>query len=271
MKYTNRQAPEGINSGHDRPLRELLTLGLYLIGAVVLVLLAAHFGLRALAPHIPFSWERSAAELSLPLLSEQEAGEPAVRERLQRLADALSAEMALPDGMPITIHYSTKPVVNAFATLGGHAVIYDGLLARMPNENALATLLAHEIAHVKHRDVIVTMGSMVASGLVLGAVLGADNPLARLLTGGVAVGHLSFRRDQESAADRAALAALQAHYGHVGGYRDLFGVLGEVGKRSRPAFLASHPDIDDRIKSLAAVAEERGWQEGAGRRGLDAH
>ena len=50
------------------------------------------------------------------------------------------------------MHYDPGGTFNAYATAGGQLVFYRGLLEAMPHENALATVVAHEIAHVAHRD-----------------------------------------------------------------------------------------------------------------------
>ena len=60
------------------------------------------------------------------------------------------------------MHYDASDTVNAFATLGGHVVIYRGLLEKLPNENVVAMVVAHEIAHIKHRDPVAALGRGVA-------------------------------------------------------------------------------------------------------------
>ena len=72
------------------------------------------------------------------------------------------------------MHYDDDAVVNAFATLGGHIVVYQGLLEAVPDENALAMVLAHEIAHVRHRHPIVGLSRSAALGFAL-MLLGADS------------------------------------------------------------------------------------------------
>lgn len=72
--------------------------------------------------------------------------EAAARARLRALAAKLAAVMSLPPGMDVTVHYADEKAVNAMATLGGNVVFYRGLLERLDSEDAVATVLAHEIA-----------------------------------------------------------------------------------------------------------------------------
>ncbi len=60
--------------------------------------------------------------------------------------------------MAVTAHYVTDDTINAFATLGGHLMVYQGLMRRMPGENALANVIGHEIGHVKLRHPVSSMG-----------------------------------------------------------------------------------------------------------------
>jgi predicted Zn-dependent protease len=75
---------------------------------------------------------------------------------------------------------------------------------------------------------------------------------------------LSFNRDQERAADEAALSALHAEYGHVGGAIDLFEVFARLPNEQRspnvPAveFLRTHPLTANRITAIRQWAADNG-------------
>ncbi len=259
MKYDNPKIPEGINAGTRHPLREFVVLTLQ--GSVlllVLVVLAVVLGAVA-GRHMPFSWEQRLADAVLDLPT----ADPQVEAALQDLADRLAAGMDLPDGMTITVHYVDEPVINAAATVGGHVMVYRGLLARLPHENALAMLLGHEIAHVKNRDVAANLGSGALLTLVASAVTGRSSGLVDGVTDGTSLlVLLHFSRDAERAADEDGLMALAALYGHIAGADDLYRVLAEavqVDGLPVPEILLSHPLTDDRRTAIAALADARGW------------
>lgn len=264
MKYENPHIPEGINAGTRHPLKEFAVLTLQ--GAVLLLVLivVAVVSGSFLGRHMPFSWERRLGDAVLDL----PPADPRVEQALQDLADRLAAGMDLPPGMTITVHYVDEPVINAAATIGGNVLVFRGLLARLPHENALAMLLGHEIAHVKNRDVAANLGSGALLSLVAAAVTGRSSGLVDGIANGTSLlVLLQFGRDAERAADRDGLTALAALYGHIGGADDLYRVLaGEVEAQALavPEILQSHPLTEDRRSAIASLADARGWpREGA--------
>jgi Zn-dependent protease with chaperone function len=262
LEYSNPEIPEGINAGKVNPLKEFaqLTVGVLLAAVALFWLL----GVSAdyLAGYIPFSYEEKVAEGFTQALPEP--GPEA--EELQRLVDRLVSVMELPQGMGIQVSYKEDPeTVNAFATLGGQLVVFSGLTEKLPNENALAMVLAHEIAHVKLRHPIRSLGRAVVVGLAIASASGSSgNTLAGAVLGDAGLlTTLTFTRHQEEAADAEALRALERLYGHVNGSLDLYRVLLKEADGTghwQPAFLRTHPLTTDRIGTLRALAESRGWR-----------
>lgn len=255
--YSNPQLPEDINVSRDHPLIDFARLlgGIAVVGAIVLMLAADR-----LARFIPFS-----AELQVAQRFESSFPPPSpVSDYLQKLADRLAAAQSWPQHMPVRVHYVDEDTVNAFATLGGHVVIYRGLLEKLPSENALAMVLGHELAHVKLRHPIASAGRGLVAGVALAAISVATGGdlAARVLGSAGLLSALSFSREQERAADAHGLAALAAVYGHIEGAQTLFQVLEQALKQlpaQPPAFLRTHPMDVDRIQAIRALAAEHGW------------
>ncbi len=253
----NRLPAEGINSSDEHPLREFA----WLIGASLATLLAVvllvGWGARWLAPRLPFATEVSLAERWLDKPTAPEHAERTAA--LQALAQRVAEKMALPAGMAPVITYEPGPVVNAYATLGGRIRIFEGLLRKLPSEDALAAVLAHEIAHVKHRHVAANAGRGVALSLLL-ALVSADAAHAVLgnITGLVLLG---YSREQETEADDAALAAVVALYGHAGGMTELFDSLGAASPDTQQPIelLRSHPLTTTRLEAIRRQAADAGW------------
>jgi len=186
-----------------------------------------------------------------------------IETELQVLADRLSAGMDLPEGMRVRAHYVDSEVVNAVTWLGGHIFVFRGLLERMPNENALAMVLGHEIAHAANRDVIGNMGGMLLLQLAFGLVIGnATASLEELIVGPSVLVLLGFSRDAERRADDDALAAVAGLYGHTAGSGALFEIFLEMATEqggTAPELLSSHPLSEDRIAGLKRSAQTHGW------------
>ena len=72
---------------------------------------------------------------------------------------------------------------------------------------------------------------------------------------------LKYNRDQERAADEEALAAVAAVYGHLGGAREVFAVLGKLGRddSARIGILQTHPLSAERLARVDELARLRGW------------
>jgi predicted Zn-dependent protease len=171
--------------------------------------------------------------------------------------------MALPEGMKIAVHYVDEDIVNAMATLGGHVMIYRGLLEKLPNENTLVMLLGHEIGHIKLRHPVKALGKGVVIGLVLSTVLGqSSDSVASVLTDTSLITMLSFNREQEEDSDDEGIKVMHAYYGHVQSSTELFEILkqGHQGKGlDVPHFLSSHPDTEHRIQHLNQLAQTQNW------------
>ncbi len=257
MKYRNPHIPEGINVTKRHPLKELLIL----LGGALLLIVAlswvfAEFG-GGLARLIPFEYEQ--ALVPDALLSSDADSELDVY--LTQLSERLQKHMAIPEEIAIKVHFSGDDVFNAFATLGGNVLLYRGLVEQLPHENALSMLLAHEIAHVVHRDPIVGVGRGVGIQIVLSTMLG--NPDLNVLGNAGLYTQLYFNRDMERAADAAALGAVHGLYGHVGGAKALFEVIkaerDRMGDGELPAMFSSHPLDQQRLDAIEEMARDNAW------------
>lgn len=259
--YSNPEIPDGINVSHTHPLADFARL----LGGILVVLVAVVAGLALAAGHlakyVPFEAERAIADRFSGQLVQP--GSKPVADYVEAVTRKVVAAHDLPQGMTITVHYLPDDTVNAFATLGGHVAVYGGLMRRMPSENALAMVISHEIAHVKLRHPISTMGRGIVVGVALTVVSSAagGDVIGRALGPAGLLTMMSFSRDQERDADAAGLEAVVKAYGHAGGADDTFRKLKEsfAGKPRPPEFLSTHPLDDERIATIVATARERGW------------
>jgi len=257
MSYQNPKIPEGINVTDEHPLKDFFSmlLGVGLLAA--LFFLALSFIAEKLVVYIPFETEVVLAERMTEGMSESpdEDSDPhqlRVESYLQTLADQLAITQQLPENMPITVHFVKSDTVNAHATLGGHIIIYSGLLEKMPDENTLAMVMAHEIAHIKNRDPIIALGRVLTVSLAMLSILGAgDSGFSDQLVSRIGqLTMLSFSRKQESLADELALETLTEHYGHTGGAETLFSIFEDEERITMPAFLRTHPVTESRLNNV---------------------
>lgn len=266
MQFENRAPDENVNYSTEHPLKEFAWLVGGVLGSLLIITFLIGFFAGELAARLPYRYEKAlAAETASQLIDKApDARSAAIELELNRLATRIAAHMPLPEGMQVTVHYQDTPELNAFATLGANIVIYRGLLAHLPDENTLAMVLAHEMAHAQLRHPARSLGRGVAVGIVLSAL---DSGMGRNAAGGAlgatgGISLLKFSRNQERDSDAAALAAVAALYQHVGGAQDLFRVLQSTGAGSetlRVSMLSTHPLSQERIDSIATLARARGW------------
>ena len=156
-----------------------------------------------------------------------------------------------------------NPTINAFAVPGGVIGIHNGLLVWAQTEDELATVLAHEVAHLSQRHFSrgvefqqkqqpVTIAAMLAS-LVLMATAGSDVGMAALSATQAAAQDASLRysRGNEQEADRVGMqtlvdAGMDPHAAPAMFERMLQASRYSSGNRM-PEFLRTHPLSENRI------------------------
>lgn len=256
MTYENRQPPEGINNVEKGWARDFIVLvigffvGLFLLSWLLLQLVAWS------AKYVPFAWEPSLSAMwELPAEADKR------REYLQQLANSLAQAGGLAPEMSLTVHYSEEDTGNAFATLGGNMMIYQGLIDAVESEQGLAFVIAHEIAHIQHRHPIRAVARGLSLSIVTALVFGQTD-LSQLAGVGGNLALLDYSRAQETEADIWALNALNQYYGHVAGADELFHTLQQKTAQSRlvpPEWLSTHPDLALRIEQLNNHALEMNY------------
>ena len=153
---------------------------------------------------------------------------------------------------------------NAFCLPGGKVVVYTGILEVAKNDDQLATVMSHEIAHALARHGAERMSSgMVASGVqMLGNILlGTTGNSQYSKAFNVAYGAgaqygvlLPYGRMQESEADEIGI-----HLMHKAGY-DMNEALNfwknmSAGKKETIEFFSTHPNSSTRIANISRIIQ----------------
>ncbi|MDO5357253.1 MAG: M48 family metallopeptidase [Conchiformibius sp.] len=226
----------------------------YLVVTVLVIWLAVE-ALIAAAPKL-VSLEREQRRFAF-IGTHLADSEDIVREpKLQALADDIAQRMNLPAGS-LKVFLDKGETVNAYATFGGHIVLYRGLLEKLPDEATVAAVLAHEAAHVKHRDMLRGMSRSLLFSLAGYAVFGNDGSLNALMS----ADGLRYSRDLERRADEAAAHAVYARYGDVGGMIRVLDVLSSESGNEPPAWLSDHPHGSERSSNIRKLAANHHYPE----------
>jgi predicted Zn-dependent protease len=158
-----------------------------------------------------------------------------------------------------------NPEVNAWCMPGGKVVVYTGILPFTQNDNGLAVVMGHEIAHAVARHGNERMSQMLAAqlgGLALNEALSQKPQQTRALWmtafgAGVQVGALlPFSRLQESEADRLGLIFMaMAGYDPAGAVAFWTRMSQKAGGKP-PEFLSTHPADATRIQKIKSELPE---------------
>ncbi|MDR0452378.1 MAG: M48 family metalloprotease [Treponema sp.] len=153
--------------------------------------------------------------------------------------------------------------INAFATSGGHIFVSRALFDSAPNEDALAAVLAHELAHIQlQHSVKAIQADRKAQAIRAFAASGTG-----ALTGGTALEELTnifdrsvsdavitlidrgYSRDQEYDADTSALGILAAAGYDPASLLDVLRILDREQPNHPGGFNETHPAPRDRLNN----------------------
>jgi predicted Zn-dependent protease len=188
--------------------------------------------------------------------------DPEIADWIQNLGSRLAAQT--PDGgQSFRFFVVRDPGINAFALPGGFIGINQGLITATANESQLASVLAHEVAHVTQRHIarsIRAQGrqSLASAAAILAAILiGAATGAGDAVQAGIAIAQgtaaqqrINFTRSNEYEADRVGIGLLAAAGFDPQGMPDFFETLGRrngLAGVGIPEFLRTHPVTTNRI------------------------
>jgi len=194
--------------------------------------------------------------------------DPQVTEYINEIGHRIAAQANIEGNHEFSFFVVDNNVINAFALPGGFIGVHTGLLEATRNEDELAGVLAHEVAHVTQRHIARRIHanqrqSILSTAIMLGAILaGAAGGGGDVMQGAIAVAQgtaaqqqINFTRSNEYEADRVGISALAAAGFDPQGMGSFFEVMsrGTTPIEQRlPEFLRTHP------VSSARIAEARG-------------
>ncbi|MEQ1802516.1 MAG: M48 family metallopeptidase [Gammaproteobacteria bacterium] len=144
--------------------------------------------------------------------------------------------------------------INAFALPGGRIGVFTGLLEVAGNQDQLAAVIGHEVAHVTQQHSLKRANREATTrvGVIAGAaVLGGGYGVGDLLSMGAQLGlSLPFSRANETEADTVGLNYMAAAGFNPAESIQLWKNMGKKNKLGPPQFLSTHPSGDNRIQEL---------------------
>lgn len=244
----------------------------FFVGALLalapLVLIGAAWALqqavRVVAPLVPVTWERPLGRYVRAELIEghKVCNGASGRDALMKLVARLGA--AADPAVRFDVEVVDFDVTNAFALPGGTIIVFDQLVRHAHSADELAGVLAHEMAHVLHRDPTQAVLRSVGWSLMVRSLFGGT-PGAQL---GSVLLQLANSRAAEDAADREALAILRRAGLRTDGLATFFERLEREHPSADllPTILSTHPPTPARRAAIgtpdhhgATALERRAW------------
>lgn len=203
--------------------------------------------------------------------------DPAANEYIQSLGLRLASQVSTGE-QTFQFFIVNDQTVNAFAGPAGYIGIHSGLILASNTEGELASVMAHEIAHVTQKHLIrsaessQTMSLSTMAAIFAGILLGQGNPkigqavIASTLAGSTQQ-QLSFSRLHEQEADRVGIEMLVNAGYDANNMANFFEVLDQKNRFSNaniPEFILTHPVTASRIADTRGrAAQFQGIQRGA--------
>ena len=207
--------------------------------------------------------ERKLGEAWLRMFRSQvrTVSDPLLSDYLEHLIFDLAAHSELSDAR-LKVVVVDNPTINAFAVPGGVVGIHNGLLLYAQHEDEMASVIAHELAHLSQRhfargveearaNAVPNMLALLGS-LVVAATAGGNAGMAAITATQAAIQQqqLRFSRAHEREADRIGMLTLVDAGYDANGMPRMFSRMMEslryAGQRP-PEFLLSHPVTENRV------------------------
>lgn len=187
----------------------------------------------------------------------------ALNDQLRRVGERISRVVFwdMPDADWEFIVFDV-PQINAFAMAGGKVGVFTGLFKIVKNDDQLASVIAHEIAHVTAKHVHeklsqeMAVSTIGAVGMIGSLASGASGLIVNALSQAYGItataGGLAFDRKKEKEADYIGLMYMaRAGYDPQESVRVLETLDAESASQpAPPAFLSTHPSNPERILQL---------------------
>lgn len=142
----------------------------------------------------------------------------------------------------IEVHVVKLPIVNAVTLPGGRIVLFDGLVQKATSPDEVAGVIAHEIGHVRHRDVTESLLRQLGLSVLLGGLEGHVGGYTNALLAA------SYSRGAEARADGFAIDLLKEAKISPRPTVAFFRRLSMGGAERMLAYVSTHPVSNDRAQ-----------------------
>ncbi len=230
-----------------------------IIGGAIAIVLALYFYI------IPFAADTFAQKL--PIEYEVDLGNKIYNQLIRQdsidtlktnLVKQFAKEINFDTDYHLEITVVHNKELNAFATPGGHILVYDGLLNKLDTPEELTGLLAHEATHVRERHSLRAMASDLSRSIFLSVILHDRSGISSVLVQNAdMLNSLRYSRDMERIADKGAVETMVRNNIDPHGMIQLLDLLKKQEKTGESyTYLSTHPATQERISDVKDIIQD---------------
>lgn len=174
-------------------------------------------------------------------------------------------QLSVLNGFAWEFHLVEDTEVNAWCMPGGKVVFYTGILPYTKDENGMAVVMGHEIAHAVCRhgnerlsqQLLVNLGGMALDQALSQKSEKTQQIWATAFGLGAQVGYLlPYSRTHENEADRLGMIFMAMAGYDPNGAVAFWQRMAQKGGGSMPEFLSTHPSDETRIANMQKIMPE---------------
>lgn len=191
---------------------------------------------------------------------EKVSTDPKYVSRLNRVAPKV---LAAAGENPANWEYKVfdSKALNAFALPGNHFAVYTGIMDIMANDDQLATVIGHEVAHVRANHGGERVSQQLGANFALSAAqaaIGSGSQTGQMALGALGVGAqygvlLPFSRKHELEADKLGLIYMNRAGYDPNEALKFWTKMSQSGGSKPPEFMSTHPADTTRIQQIKDV------------------
>lgn len=226
-----------------------------IVGSIIVLALTLYFYIIPFAADVFASNLPTAYEINLGnKLYNQIIAHDSIDTLKSDLVNRFTKQIHFNTDYAIQITVVHKDEVNAFATPGGHIIVYDALLNKLKNPDELAALLSHEATHVTERHSLRAISNELSRSLFLSIIFRDGSGVTSVLVENAnMLNSLRFSREMERTADEGAIKIMMKNNIDPDGMVQLLFLLNkEDNTNGSFSYLSTHPATKERIADVKA-------------------
>lgn len=179
---------------------------------------------------------------------------------LQTAIDSINHRLTKQSEVDYNIYILQDSTVNAFATLQGDIFLFTGLIEYSSSPEMLASVIAHEMGHIKNKHFVQRMTRQLGLQTVILIFTGGDAGTITQLTQNLL--NMRYSREQEQEADKIAMKKLEEAHINPQNLTRFFLKLNNRKSSNEDEYLElfmSHPSLENRIQSANAYKPDKNF------------